>query len=230
MRRLLSTLVTAALVTACTVAGSSPSPSAATAIETPSQMASVVASARPTPTQTSEPTQPPTSAPTLVTGWPTVSRSGITFTGVLLDEPPPFKGCPAPGPAVTLEIMVTGLAPGESVSLVGTGIYDFATLGCGVQPSPCQWGTDTTDPTLHRCRPEYAEAAKGTATTTAQATAEADGTASTTVSFVMPQSVRVCPAGPAHPWYVMSGEWRLRVTDKAHGLRLVGPPDLIIGP
>ena len=42
--------------------------------------------------------------------------------------------------------------------------------------------------------------------------------------------MRVCPAGGSRPWYVESGEWVARVTDTAHGLRLVGPPDLVIGP
>ena len=103
-------------------------------------------------------------------------------------------------------------------------------LGCGVEPSPCEWGSDTTDPTVNLCRPEYAQAAEGTARTAAQATAGADGTAEATLRFVVSQSERACPAGAPLPWYVQSGEWKLRVTDKAHGLRLVGPPDLIIGP
>jgi len=230
MRRLVSVLVAAVLVSACTTAGSGLSPSAPTAIATPTHVASVAVSGMPAPkpSPTSIPT--PTADPTLVTGWPTVSRSGITITGWLVDEPPPFEGSAAPAPAVTLAIEITGLAPGESVSLVGTGTYDFGTLGCGVQPSPCQWGSDTTDPTVHLCQPEYAQAAEGTVTTAAQATAGADGTAAAMLRLVVSQSERMCPAGPSRPWYVESGEWKLRVTDKAHGLCLVGPPGLIIGP
>ena len=152
------------------------------------------------------------------------------MTGRLVDEPPPFEGCPAPVPAVTLAITITGLAPGESVSLAGTGAYDFGLLGCGVTPSPCTWGSDTTDPSVHVCQPEYAEAVKGTATTAAEAKAPADGTAEATLRFVMSQSERECPAGPSSPWYAESGEWKLSVTDTTHGLRLAGPPDLVIGP
>ncbi len=170
-----------------------------------------------------------TSAP-FVKGWPTVSQSGISMTGRLVEEPPPFGGGPGAAPAVTLAIAIKGLAPGESVSLVGSGAYDFLTLGCGVQPSPCEFGSDTTDPAVHLCRPEYAQAAEGTATTATDTTAGADGTAAATLRFVISESERACPAGASRPWYVESGMWKLRVTDRAHGLRLVGPPDLIIGP
>lgn len=152
------------------------------------------------------------------------------MTASLVDEAPPFEGCPGPVPAVTLAITTTGLEPGETVFLEGTGAYDFATLGCGVQPSPCEWGSGTTDPSVKLCRPEYAQTAKGVATTAAQATAGSDGTAAAMLRFVVSQSMRVCPAGTSRPWWVESGEWKLRVTDKRRSLRLVGPPDLIIGP
>ena len=152
------------------------------------------------------------------------------MTGAFPDTQSASEIWPGVGPEVTLAVTLAGLAAGESVSLVGTGTYDFRTLGCGVQPSPCHWGSDTTDGTVDLCRPEYAEAAEGMATAAAEATAGADGTAEATLRFVVSESRRVCPAGPSLPWYVMSGEWKLRVTDKAHGLRLVGPPDLITGP
>ena len=152
------------------------------------------------------------------------------MTGRLVDQTPAFQGCPAPGSAVELAIMITGLAPGESVSLVGTGTYDFGILGCGVQPSPCDWGSEQADPAVPLCRPEYDQAAAGTAMPAAQVTAGADGTAAASLRFVVSQSERACPAGPSRPWYVMSGEWKLSVIEKAHSLRLVGPPDLIIGP
>ena len=60
--------------------------------------------------------------------------------------------------------------------------------------------------------------------------ADAKGTATATLRFDIPGSERVCPAGGSRPWYVQSGEWTAHVTDTAHGLRLVGPPDLVIGP
>jgi hypothetical protein len=158
-----------------------------------------------------------------------VSRSGITMTGAFPDTRPAPENWPGVGPEVTLAVGLAGLAPGESVSLVGTGTYDFSTLGCGVQPSPCHWGSDWTGPTLPLCRPEYAQAAEGTATAAAEATAGADGTAEATLRFVVSQSEHACPAGRSRPWYLMTGEWKLRVTDTEHGLRLVGPP-IGIGP
>ena len=197
-----------------------PSPLSATA--TPSAPS-------PTPTARSTPRSSATAMP-LKTGWPTVRRSGVTMTAKADVAPPPFEGCPAPAPALIVVITLTGLAPGEEVPLPGTATYDFGTLACGVQPSPCVWGSDTTDPAVQLCRPEYSEAAKGTVGATATATADAQGTATATLRFVIPEAVRVCPAGGSRPWYVESGQWTARVTDTAHGLRLVGPPDLIIGP
>jgi hypothetical protein len=152
------------------------------------------------------------------------------MTGGADVAPPPFEGCPGPAPALVVVITLTGLAPGEEVSLAGTSTYDFGMLNCGVQPSPCEWGSDTTDPAVQLCRPEYSEAAKGTVGASATATADAKGTATATLRFVIPGSERVCPAGGSRPWYVQSGEWTATVTDTARGLRLVGPPDLIIGP
>lgn len=114
--------------------------------------------------------------------------------------------------------------------LAGVGAYEFHALGCGVQPSPCTPGSGTTDPTVQLCGPIYVEAVEGTVKTTRKTTADADGTARATIRFVVPESERVCPADPSFPWYVNSGEWRLRVNDRAHGLRLVGPPHLLIGP
>jgi hypothetical protein len=230
VRRLVLIPLAATLLAACTGAATSPSPTASSAVQTARPTVSVATSASPpltlAPTSAPTPAPPtPTPKPTPVAGWPTVSRSGITMTGRYPDTPPAWEGWPAPGPEVTLEITLAGLAPGEPVSLVGTGAYDLATLGCGVQPSPCAPGSDTTDPSVHLCRPEYAEAANGTATAFAEATAGADGKAGATLRFVVSQSERACPAGPSRPWYVESGEWKLSVTDTTHGLRLVGPPE-----
>jgi hypothetical protein len=166
----------------------------------------------------------------LKTGWPTVRSSGVTMTAEADVAPPPFEGCPGPAPVLVVVITFTGLAPGEAVPLPATATYDFGVLACGVQPSPCVWGSDTTDPAVHLCRPEYSEPVKGTVGVSATATADAKGTARATLRFVIPDSVRVCPAGSSRPWWVESGEWTTRVTDAGHGLRLVGPPDLIIGP
>ncbi len=98
------------------------------------------------------------------------------------------------------------------------------------QPSPCTWGSGTTDQEVRLCEPEYSEAAKGKVKASATPTADTQGTADVTIRFVIPESERACPAGASRPWYVESGRWTARVTDKAHGLGLVGPPDLVIGP
>jgi hypothetical protein len=166
----------------------------------------------------------------LKTGWPTVSQSGVTMTAEADVASVPFDGCPAPAPVLVVTVKFTGLAPGEEVSLPGTATYDFRMLACGVQPSPCVWGSDTTDREVNLCRPEFSEAAKGTVGASATATADANGSAAATLRFVIPESERVCPAGGSRPWYVESGGWTARVTDAAHGLRLVGPPDLVVGP
>jgi hypothetical protein len=174
--------------------------------------------------------QPTTSAGPLKTGWPSVRRSGVTMRAEVVDDPPPFDGSPAPGPTVALEVTISGLDPGEAIVLGGRGAYAFATLGCGIVPASCQWGSDTTDPAVHLCRPAYSHAVEGTTNVTAEAVADAAGTARATVRFLIPEAERACPAGASLPWFVEAGEWKLRVTDRAHGLRLVGPPDLVVGP
>lgn len=164
----------------------------------------------------------PAATPTAVAGWPTVSRAGVTITGHVVPECP-FEDCDgAVGPSVVLGVTIRGLEPGESVSLVGTGTYEFPRLACGVQPSPCEWGTGTIDPTVHLCKPKYEQPVAGTATTAAQATAGTDGTAAATLRFVASQSERPCPAGPSLPWWLRCGGWMsLQVIDAQHGLRLV---------
>lgn len=231
-------ILSGVLVAACATAGTS-APPAATA--TPTARVSEAASASP-PTASSPlatatlPATPDASADPsvssmpLITGWPTVRRSGVTMTAVADVAPPPFEGCPGPAPALVVVITLTGLAPGEEVALAGTSTYDFGVLACGVQPSPCELGSDTTDPAVPLCRPEYSEAAKGSVGASATAAADAKGTAMATLRFDIPGSERVCPAGGSRPWYVQSGVWTAGVTDTAHGLRLAGPPDLIIGP
>ena len=239
MHRVLAILL-GMLVAACATAGPSAPASAPTA--TPTPMVSGVASASapiastplatatlPATPEASASPRPSATAMPLKTGWPTVRRSGVTMTAEADVAPPPFEGC-YPAPALVVVVTLTGLAPGEEVSLPGTATYDFGRLACGVQPSPCVWGSDTTDPAVRLCKPEYSEAAKGTVEASATATADAKGSAAATLRFVIPESERVCPAGGSRPWYVESGGWMARVTDTAHGLRLVGPPDLVIGP
>lgn len=220
------------LLAACATVGTTAPPPTLTPTETAVATLAPASIVTPTTTNETAPTARPSEATPvpLVKGWPTVRRAGVRMTGRLLDEPPPFEGAWMPGPAVGLRIRITGLAPGEAVSLAGVGAYEFHALGCGVQPSPCTPGSGTTDPTVQLCGPIYLEAVEGTVKTTRKTTADADGTARATIRFVVPESERACPADPSFPWYVNSGEWRLRVTDRAHGLRLVGPPHLLIGP
>lgn len=232
-------ILSGVLVAACATGGTSAPPPAATATPTP-RMSDAASASPPTastplatatlPATPNVSASPSAVAMPLITGWPTVRRSGVTMTAIADVAPPPFEGCPGPAPALVVVITLTGLAPGEEVSLAGTSTYDFGVLACGVQPSPCELGSDTTDPAVHLCRPEYSEAAKGTVGASETATADATGTATATLRFVIPGSDRVCPAGGSRPWYVQSGVWTARVTDTAHGLRLDGPPDLVIGP
>jgi hypothetical protein len=239
MRRLL--ILASVLVTACATAGTSaPPPSSAvppTPFVAPLASATLPVSEPPataTPNATSNGSgspQPSAAATPIKTGWPTVSRSGVTMAGEADTAPPPFEGCPGPAPVLIVVVRLTGLTPGEGVSLSGTATYDFATLACGVQPSPCKgWGADTDTPAIPLCEPGYSEAAKGQVEASASATADAKGAASATLRFVIPASERACPAGGSHPWFTRSGRWVASVTNTAHGLRLVGPPDLVLGP
>jgi hypothetical protein len=177
-----------------------------------------------------EPDEQP-SKPVLVKGWPEVSAGGVTMRATADYEPAALEGCPAPGPALLVTVAVSGLSPGETALLTGSAPYDFDLLGCGVAPSPCVWGSDTTEPGVSLCRPEYSQRASGIAKASGEATADDDGIATATLRFVIPKAGLECPAGAGRPWYVEGGTWKVRVTDAAHGLRLAGGQDeLMVGP
>ena len=144
--------------------------------------------------------------------------------------PPPFEGCPAPAPALVVVVTLTGLAPGEEISLPG---LRRTTSGClaSVQPQPCSGDSSALDRRIPYVRPEYSEATKGSVRASAAATADAAGTAKAALRFVIPASVRVCPAGRLPPLVRMQfWEWNGPRNGRRTRLRLVGPPDLTIGP
>lgn len=152
------------------------------------------------------------------------------MTGAVVDLPAPFEGCPGAPAALEVKVAMQGLAPGASVSLEATADYDFAMLGCGVTPSPCVWGSETTDPAVRLCSPEYSEPTKGSVHASARFTADARGQGTTSLRFAVGRAVAACPAGPSRPWYVETGTWILRVTDADRGLQLDSGQDITVGP
>ena len=153
-----------------------------------------------------------------ITGWPTVARDGVALTG--REEEETVEGLPYSAPALTVRVTIRGLDPGAEVSISGSAAYSSTVLGCGLRPDPCEFGSGTTDPSVHICRPEFGGPVEGTVTLSAILGADERGEAATTFRFVIPESARPCPAGPDRPWYVGSGHWRIEVTDEEHGLRL----------
>lgn len=106
------------LLAACATVGTTAPPPTLTPTETAVATLAPASIVTPTTTNETAPTARPSEATPvpLVKGWPTVRRAGVRMTGRLLDEPPPFEGAWMPGPAVSLRIRITGLAPGEAVS------------------------------------------------------------------------------------------------------------------
>lgn len=178
-----------------------------------------VQTALPTPTATPvmSPSASPTPSPSpkIVAGWPKVRQGGVTMTGRDIEEEMITYNAPV------IRVTVTGLTPGEMVSLSGTGRYDQA-LFCGPLPKACA-GEIYTGVEVGRpyCMPEYSKMVKGRVTIAKQVTADDTGTARATMRFVIPETKDACPVGGGDPgWFPSSGEWKVRVTDKVHGLRL----------
>jgi hypothetical protein len=203
--------------------GTSPTTVASASSDASSPDTAAAASPNPTPSR-----QP---APPLVKDWPGVTQDGITMTGRIEHVDVSPDAAIGSAPAIAIAISMTGLEPGARVTLAARGAYDFPVFGCGIQPSPCVPGSDTTDPSVHLCRPAYeVRDVSGTATDTVQADADANGTATATVRLIARESLEACPADPALPWYELSGAWtKIRVTDAEHGLRLRAD-DLFHGP
>jgi probable HAF family extracellular repeat protein len=144
-----------------------------------------------------------------IAGWPTVSRAGITMTGALKDPVEPDR-------RLRLSITVTGLAPGEAVSLRAAGRYTV-TWACGVWPEPC--GELGCGPTSYRDT-------EGMARATTQAVARSDGTAAARIEIVAPPPAEACPTDATAGWGAFRERWeKVRIDDPAHGLLLT--PDTI---
>jgi hypothetical protein len=217
MRQLAVIPVLAILIAGCWATSAGSSTPASSAGPTANPTGPVATLATPSATPTSSP------APKVVAGWPVTAQGAVTMTGRDLEEEAWMTNSPV------IEVKVTGLVPGEVASLSGTGRYD-RDLFCGPLPSGCQdiyTGVESGKPV---CMPEYSKRAKGRVTIARQATADATGTARATLRFIVPETKDACPVeGGGHGWFVSSGEWKVRVTERAHGLRLT-PDRYVWGP
>ena len=212
-RRWPALLASALLLAGCASPVSTPSPSPAAALGTPTGAPTLTpaptASPLPSPGSTRfVPT--PTPAPTLkpVAGWPTINRAGVTMTGTVEAWDP--------GGRLRLSISVTGLAPGEAVSLGAAGEYHIQWI-CGTQPEPCG---------PIGCGPVGWDKTEGSAKAAAQAVAGTDGTVATSIALAAAPPAESCPADSSPPWSAMFERWeKVSITDSAHGLLLT--PDTI---
>jgi hypothetical protein len=136
VRCLVAISLVVTVLAARTGAVASPSPSVSSAVRTAEPAGSATVSAspcltlapsstptflapRPTPKPTPTPTPMPTPTLKPVAGWPSISRAGITMTGV--DEQL-TNGAVMDG-RLRLSITVGGLRPGQAVSLQATAKY-----------------------------------------------------------------------------------------------------------
>ena len=215
MRHLALISVLAMLIAGCGATGSIASAPASNPVRTALPIPTANPTATAVVTLSATPTPSPSPSPKILAGWPKVSRGGVTMTGQDVEEEMITYNAPV------VRVKVTGLAPGEVVSLSGTGRYDQA-LFCGPLPKACA-GEIYTGVEVGRpyCMPEYSKMVNGRVTIAKQATADDTGKARATMRFVIPETKDACPVGGGDPgWFPSSGEWKVRVTDKAHGLRL----------
>jgi hypothetical protein len=114
-----------------------------------------------------------------------------------------------------LSITVTGLAPGEAVSLSASGKYHILEWICGIAPEPCgELG----------CGPSSYDKTEGTAKAAAHVVAGSDGTAARIVPVAAPPAGR--PNGLQFAVGAKHERWeKVSVADSAHGLLLT--PDTI---
>ena len=159
----------------------------------------------PVPTAAPPPTPKPTTTQKPVAGWPTVSRVGITMTGAVDEDYWPLDG------RLRLSITVTGLAPGEAVSLSAAGKY-IIEWWCEAQPEPCGEGG---------CVPGFSGKTEGTATAAAQAVAGSDGAAAARIEFAAAPPAECFTTGSSARWGTSLERWeRVSIADAVHGLLL----------
>jgi len=162
------------------------------------------------PNATTTPTPKPTPTPEPVAGWPTVSRGGVTMSGAV-------EGWENAG-RLGLLITVTGLAPGEAVSLSTAGRYSVGWV-CGVAPEP--WACGELG-----CAPAYSGTTEGQAKAAESVVAGSDGTAAARIELIAAPPAESCPEDGSAPWATPTERWEeVRVADPVHGLLLT--PDTV---
>ena len=160
MRHLPFISALAILIAGCVATGPSASvPESSpvrTALPTPVTTTTATPAATPAVTPAATPIPRPSPTPKIVSGWPKVSRGGVTMTGRTVYEEQSYGAAGDP----VIRVRVTGLAPGEVVTLSGTGRYDRA-LFCGPVPSGCREDTPVVAPPPGQpnCMPPYSEQA-----------------------------------------------------------------------
>jgi hypothetical protein len=222
MRHVALISVLAVLIAGCGDTASTASAAASNPVQT--ALPTPVATPTATPAVTPLVTPTPLPSPKIVAGWPKVSQGGVTMTGRDVEDETVTYNAPV------IRVNLTGLAPGEVVSLSGTGTYD-SELRCGPLPSGCTGDIYTgVEPGRPVCIPAHEKQATGRFAISEQATADASGMAVATLRFVIPETKDACPVGETnYGWFPYGGEWKVRVTDAAHGLRLK-PDGYVWGP
>ncbi len=149
---------------------------------------------------------PSACAASAVTGWPSVSRCGVTLAGQTPTHPADWTG------DLVIPIRISGLAPGSSVAVAATADWSV-TWVCGVEPSPCgQIG----------CGPAETEATAGRARLIRSLTSGSSGSISTKI--VLRAGPPPDPKCSADPWGLMHIAWTsIRIVDAADGLSLTPP-------
>jgi LysM repeat protein len=141
---------------------------------------------------------------------PLLALVGITMTGTV-EEPWAMDG------RLRLSITVTGLAPGEAVSLSASGKYHILEWICGTAPGPCgELG----------CGPSSYDKTEGTAKAATHVVAGGNGTAVAQIVLVAAPPAESCPTDSSSPWVAKHERWeKVSVADSAHGLLFT--PDTI---
>jgi hypothetical protein len=114
-----------------------------------------------------------------------------------------------------LSVTLTGLSPGEAVSLRAAGTYAVHWV-CGTEPEPCGDAG---------CAPTFWGTTEGAADSTDPVVAGSAGKVSIEIELVAVPPAETCPSDASAPWRTMAERWaEIRVTDADHGLRLTPDP------
>ena len=111
---------------------------------------------------------------------------------------------------LSLSVSVTGLSPGEGLSIVASGEFNHAWF-CGSQPEHT-----------------FLRETNGTARDSGRAVAGSDGTVTLRVELVATPPNEACPIESELPWASVSWS-KVGVTDTVHRFVLT-PPEVITGP